>query len=58
MDWTKLIPSLVGLIGLLLTAFNDQIMAWVMAHPAIALAMSQILTTIANLTKSPTQPSA
>lgn len=56
MDWSKLWPSLASLVMMLTTAFSDQILSWISQHPALAMAISQVLTTIANLVKSPAQP--
>lgn len=57
MDFKKLWPSVAGLVGMVLAAFSDPILAWVTAHPIESVALSQVLTTIANLTKSPMQAS-
>lgn len=51
----KLWPSFAALIGILLTAFHDPLAALVMAHPVESLAVSNVLTLIANVTKAPTQ---
>lgn len=51
----KLWPSLAAFVGIMLTAFAGPINAFVMAHPVESLAVSQVLTLIANVTKSPTQ---
>lgn len=55
MDFKKLWPSLAAFIGILLSAFHEPIGAFVAAHPVESLAVSNILTLIANVTKSPTQ---
>lgn len=55
MDMKKLWPSLAALVGILLSTFAEPIGAFVTAHPVESLAVSNVLTIIANMTKSPTQ---
>lgn len=58
MDWTKLWPSLVAGLPTILAPFYESITAWISAHPDITLVLGALTTIIANVTKSPTQPSA
>ncbi len=54
----KLWPSFAALAGIILSAFAEPIGAFVAAHPVESLAVSNILTVIANVTKSPIQPAS
>jgi len=57
MDWGKLWPSLLAGLPTILAPFYDQITVWIAAHPGMALVMGTVATIIANITKSPRQPS-
>jgi hypothetical protein len=53
MDYSKLWPTLIGLIPLAAAVFTDAGSAYLAAHPTVAAAMIAINSAIANLVASP-----
>lgn len=57
MDWKKLWPAAVALLGVILTAVTPAAQAYVAAHPMLAAIVAALGVFIANLVKSPTTSS-
>lgn len=52
----KLWPTLIPVLGVLIEQFSGVIGPFLAAHPSISLLVITIVTAVANITKSPTQP--
>ena len=50
---TKLIPSIVAALVLVVNSFSEQISAFVVEHPTLAIIIGAISTILGNLAKSP-----
>ena len=48
MNWKKFIPTLLPVVGLLLSAFSDQITTFLAANPTLSLVLITVNTAIAN----------
>ena len=57
MDIKKLWPTLIPIVGVVISAFSDVITAFFAGHPSVSLLVMTVITAVANLVKSPTQKS-
>lgn len=56
MDIKKLWPTLIPVLGLLIDQFSGYIGPLLSSHPTLSLLVVTVVTALANIVKSPTQP--
>lgn len=58
MDFKKLWPTLLPIIPLVLSVFTDQIGAFIVAHPSVALLLATLNAALANVVNPTKKPAA
>lgn len=55
-DWKKLWPTLIPILGIVVDQFGGQITAFLAAHPTVGLVVVTLVTALANII-NPKKPS-
>ncbi len=56
MDLKKLWPTLIPVLGILIEQFSGVIGPFLASNPTVSLLVMTVVTALANVVKSPTQP--